>query len=677
MKVKLYTLCEVAYFAALVYVTVNWVGPVYLNADQIINSAMSLQHLTIFYWGQNRLASLLPLLAAPIRNPEANLAACIIISASAFFGLLWIFANSLAYDEGDQSRRQLVRLSIFSLTAAIFLASFKQSAIYEIVIGHYEYGLSYLSLLAGFHKASKKSRLAPIDYLLNAVLLFTAIGLNTSTAITALALSLWLYLFSDTERRYCISAAIVAVISGSFWMWISVFYPHSPTSYSQFDLRNIVGSFEIAATHMLEACSLAGLTASLVFLAAIASVSPRLNRTETHRSGNQYFQLASISIFGLVWICFFACNSWVILNDRAFRYFIPSFYCLLLIASVIAFQNFRAWPVKRLKPLIFLIASGTFLPLLKPFVPLGNYSVFQAVPSQVSGQVSGFAGDYWSVWPGMVKAGWDHRPVFGFGYRSFGNENNLKNYFLDPQKYGKSFAIACMHMSIEGCSQQLSEILGNIKVIDPQKVSEGIKIIKVEPCFYKSVTTADQKFSTSQKSDEIATSTTQPPLCDPQVKSFKGEVTERQAKEIRLKLGTIVSDPEGLKLPVTIFNGSSEPLNTVSGDGKPVRLSWRLVAAEPVSARLTSEGWDGARQNLEMSLNPGESATTNVRIKPPEVQGKYLLQVAIVQEGVRWFQNAGMPIPNLPITISPVSGHCFLITLPLGLSVEDACDAKN
>ena len=42
------------------------------HADVLINTVMSQQHLSLFYWGQNRLLNLLPFLTSLVSNIPAN-----------------------------------------------------------------------------------------------------------------------------------------------------------------------------------------------------------------------------------------------------------------------------------------------------------------------------------------------------------------------------------------------------------------------------------------------------------------------------------------------------------------------------------------------------------------------------------------------------------------------------
>jgi len=64
-----------------------------LDADVILNSIMSLQKVTLFYWGQNRLLNLVPFILSPITNPGYNLAAHLVFFSFTFFLLLYVMAG--------------------------------------------------------------------------------------------------------------------------------------------------------------------------------------------------------------------------------------------------------------------------------------------------------------------------------------------------------------------------------------------------------------------------------------------------------------------------------------------------------------------------------------------------------------------------------------------------------
>jgi hypothetical protein len=79
--------------AVLSALTVNLYAPRYFNADVSLFSLMSLQNITIFFWGQDRLANVLPVLVWVFRNPTANLCAVLLFAAATHYALLLLLAH--------------------------------------------------------------------------------------------------------------------------------------------------------------------------------------------------------------------------------------------------------------------------------------------------------------------------------------------------------------------------------------------------------------------------------------------------------------------------------------------------------------------------------------------------------------------------------------------------------
>jgi hypothetical protein len=62
-------------FGALLFsiLCLNWSVPVNFDADTILQSLMSTQKVTLFYWGQDRYANFLPFIYSWIKSPKLNL----------------------------------------------------------------------------------------------------------------------------------------------------------------------------------------------------------------------------------------------------------------------------------------------------------------------------------------------------------------------------------------------------------------------------------------------------------------------------------------------------------------------------------------------------------------------------------------------------------------------------
>src|SRR5215510_2731597 len=111
------------------------------NGDSLIPILVSLYRRTPFYWGQDRLGMLLPLLAMPLRNPLTNLLVQMGLSTFAALVSMCLLARYTL-------PRGLWPLAAL-LSAAGFLALAPAWIRFEILAVHQPYGLSLALVLGG------------------------------------------------------------------------------------------------------------------------------------------------------------------------------------------------------------------------------------------------------------------------------------------------------------------------------------------------------------------------------------------------------------------------------------------------------------------------------------------------------------------------------------------------
>ena len=123
-----------AVLAVVVFAAV-WIdlGPIHRfhQTDSLLPVLASCTKWTPFFWRQNRLGALVPLLASPFRNPRINL--FIQAGLNSFLGLLAIF---LAARYVGGRRRWIAGGAI----AALLLVCWPQPRIFNYLIAHHEYG---------------------------------------------------------------------------------------------------------------------------------------------------------------------------------------------------------------------------------------------------------------------------------------------------------------------------------------------------------------------------------------------------------------------------------------------------------------------------------------------------------------------------------------------------------
>jgi len=79
----------------------------------------------------------------------------------------------------------------------------------------------------------------------------------------------------------------------------------------------------------------------------------------------------------------------------------------------------------------------------------------------------------------------------------------------------------------------------------------------------------------------------------------------------------------------------------------PIRASYHWWRPDRVEIER-----DGLRSPLPHPVGPGEQVTLAFRFRAPDQPGRYLLAVDLVEEGLAWFSDAGVPPLAVPITVT-------------------------
>ncbi|WP_088954498.1 hypothetical protein [Variovorax sp. HW608] len=122
---------------------------------------------------------------------------------------------------------------------------------------------------------------------------------------------------------------------------------------------------------------------------------------------------------------------------------------------------------------------------------------------------------------------------------------------------------------------------------------------------------------------------------------------EQQARAIELDALVTATAPDALNAVLKIHNGGSSTIHTLSRTGNPLRIAWRFVRM-PASDDLADPPWDG-RQDIYLSIPPGEEASVPVVIHVPRDPGPRELQFSLVAEGDTWLHDLHMPIARIEV----------------------------
>jgi hypothetical protein len=95
---------------------------------------------------------------------------------------------------------------------------------------------------------------------------------------------------------------------------------------------------------------------------------------------------------------------------------------------------------------------------------------------------------------------------------------------------------------------------------------------------------------------------------------------------------------------VSISNHGHMVVPAISKTGMWVRLSARYFPAVGLTSEVLRTASWSHRQNLDADVPPGGRIELEIPLRPPPVGGPYVVAVTMLQEGVAWFQDHGMPI---------------------------------
>ncbi|MGN6464208.1 MAG: AMP-binding protein, partial [Rhizobiaceae bacterium] len=128
---------------------------------------------------------------------------------------------------------------------------------------------------------------------------------------------------------------------------------------------------------------------------------------------------------------------------------------------------------------------------------------------------------------------------------------------------------------------------------------------------------------------------------------------------------------ERLSLPVKLKNTSPIAWEAFDQSGLALGNHWLLRDGSMLT-------WSDGRAPLKRRLKPGERAYMTLDIVAPHEPGDYLLEVDLVEEGIRWFADFALAPLHIPVHVEPLdekdgkrsgrSRHSFVLPAMFGLA---------
>ena len=449
-----------------------------VNADALLPALISTQHLTFYYWGQDRLASLVPALAWPVRDSIWNFRVQMLIAGFAFFSLMAMFVWFHLHATGQRVTASLLALGSL-VSGLLVMAPMRAIAGYRFIFEQ-GYALSLVLFLAGGRWLMRQySRQALALHVAGALMVLASLLVNPSVAL--LSPVFWI-LDDDREgrlRRLAAGAGIVAAgfIVGS--VAARAFYdgPSLRSEYNDFSVARARHGLHAAVSGVLGSIQLS--VAMVIGIACIVVLAWRW------RSFPLRLRIAYLGapLFGLAWLVVFSGNRWVERNLYEFRYFFTLYAAgmLILAASVteailLARQRLTAprW-LRAPRPIAFgvLCAVTVVLVVAIPLYATAHTDIptLDATEPPVGAarhfDAEFVVGDYWNTWPIVVAGRGAGLDLLGVTYRSDAIDDQIHDAVDDSVARTGGVRVLCTSGDAVACTNDFAAFTGGSWVAGP------------------------------------------------------------------------------------------------------------------------------------------------------------------------------------------------------------------
>ena len=430
----------------------------FLTADILMQSVMSLQNVTLFYWGQNRLANVLPLGLVWIGDPQANLAVMLLFAAMSFHFLVLMLSRhaAAAVIAADVDT---VALKTCLLVSAVIAVSFTPRGLFEISIAHIEYSLPALALLGALHASVLRVGWTTGSLAMTAVTSALAIGVNPSTVLPGLFIAAVAAMYR--KRAGMGELALAGSCLVAYFAWSFIAGLHGSNEYASFDPSIVARGVSEVAKGMPKLVNVAPLSLALGSL-ALARILTRA-RGQGHAEANRRaarFLRNGAAMFMAGWLLLFAGNPWVAENDYSWRYFIYIIFGALFYLSVSVARLVSATSLRTSATAAAGGALLSFAVTFSPPVPWEDYKVFREVRPYARPGIHLYSGDYWTAWPLVLKDMMEGHEAYGLTIRGEANAKAARTNVLGAVRREGYASVLCVNETPDECVRQIAAVLG-------------------------------------------------------------------------------------------------------------------------------------------------------------------------------------------------------------------------
>lgn len=433
------------------------------NADVLLGPVMSTQRLTFFYWGQDRLANVIPLLAFPVRDFSANFYVQESLMALGFFGLLGIVLGLELCRTGLLFRPMAFVLTLLVITLAtmplfgrIFSLVFTFEQIYA-----FSYFLLFMGVLLEYRLETNFQ-----FRMVGAALVITSIIINPSLVLfifVAGGLAIW-------EHRWKMALALVGLFSLGALLSVEAsrrygVKPGHTDDYNSFSFTRSLHNLKHVIHNLYDSVG----APQVMLILSVAILFLTLFRQDM--DVRVWRLIGLMSAYSAGWIVLFSGSRWVEMNSLHFRYFFPIY---LLMASLI-YGGFGL-AIHRLlgsaRPEYFrlvvcigwgaalLIASFSLPGIPKPLEVDAVRNIVPQISAGQSSRVDFVIGPYWTTWPAVFGLASVDMQVWGLAPRGETVLAEIRQHVTEASSSGRELKALCLEPERSMCASTLSWFLG-------------------------------------------------------------------------------------------------------------------------------------------------------------------------------------------------------------------------
>ncbi len=430
------------------------------NADALLPSLMSTQQWTVFYWGQDRLFNLVPLIAMPIRDPVWNFQIQTLVIGAAFFGVGAMFVSFHCWAQ-ERRPRPLEHGAATLLTGLVVMLPMHEVAGYRFIVEQL-YFVSVVLFVTAIYAWNRRRA-----YVLAVVILQITFLLNPSLLLAAPLV--WL-LDDDAHRRLTRFGAFIGVALTSFLL-TSLASSHLATGenvdghYDEFSFGQLRSGTSTVAGNIASSVS-DGLATTCV-LVGVTIVAINVKRVRP-RLRSVY---VALPVFAVLWFAAFSVNTWVVQNNHEFRYFYPFYVAFVLFVAAASTELVLAVrPLLPRTPTIepriatAVLSGGILVALVVAVVAVRHVRVesLAATDSWVAAahdyDATLVVGNYWTTWPVVVAGRADGLDLLGVTFRSDPILDEIQSRLDAATRNHESVRVLCSSVDATTCASELSRV---------------------------------------------------------------------------------------------------------------------------------------------------------------------------------------------------------------------------